>query len=172
MTYYNFTRYMSKSRMYLMADPSKYAALGSDLFNILTQANGYGPFRGSTLYRVGIFPVLCFNSDVDLRYFYQLHAMVQILCEIEDNEVDDRYEDLTALLAVTGYEGLGALNYAVSNIIRSQASYTPEALEGSDLATIGKDVINIVVATYPWRVAYPYSGALTYEPSRIFFEEE
>ena len=98
--------------------------------------------------------------------------MVQILCEIEDNKVDDRYEDLTALLAVTGYQGLGALNYAVSNIIRSQVSYTPEALEGSDLAAIGKDVINILLATDPWRVAYPYSGALTYEPSRIFFEEE
>ena len=172
MTYYNFTRYMSKSRMYLMADPSKYAALGSDLFNILTQANGNGPFRSSTLYRVGIFPGICFNSVVDLRYFYQLHAMVQILCEIEDNEVDDRNEDLAALLAVTGYQGLGALNYAVSNIIRSQAPYAPEALECSDLTTIGKDVINIVVATDQWRVAYPYSGALTYEPSRIFFEEE
>lgn len=172
MTYCNFTRYMSKSRMYLMADPSKYAALGSDLFNILTAANGHGPFRSSTLYRVGIFPGICFNSVVELRYFYQLHAMVQILCEIEDNEVDDRCADLMALLAVTGYDGLGALNYAVSNIIRSQASYTPGALEGSDLATIGKDVINIVVATDPWRAAYPYSGALTYEPSRIFFEEE
>ena len=171
MTYYNFTRYMSKGR-HLMTNPSKYAELGSDLLNIITQANGNGPFRSSTLYRVGIFPGICFNSIVDLRYFYQLHAMVQILCEIVDNEVDDRYEDLMALLAVTGYEGLGALNYAVSNIIRSQASYTPEALEGSDLATIGKDVINIVVATDPWRVAYPYSGALTYEPSRIFFEEE
>ena len=143
---------------------NKDAAWGRELFNVLTQVYGDGELRRSTLYTVGTQPGLCFDSFTDISNdFAELNRMVYILREIEDNEDAERSEDLMAQLAVVGHKGLDVLNAIVTTKMPKWMR-EPGSLKAANMALRSQEIVDLVSATEPWRVAY--------ESSRGFFEAE